>query len=173
MIRKTVFVFVLLFPLIYSAGVLAVYFLGQAAIWFTWHFIILFLKIVFPFHLPSSDKMKYIYLICVITGILFPLISIVISVIVDAVNLQEHSDNSTSKHTFFTEGLGYRSPRFPALLCIGSNEFAVFYSLALPLDIIIGLGCTMFLIIFWSVHKLKRKRKKEQVSWSILVNIMQ
>ena len=144
-------------------GILFVYVLGQIAVWNTSHFTMLFFKIVFPFHVPSSRKLKFIYITFVIVGIVIPLFPILVSMADFAINLQGHSENSTSNQSFYSEGFGFIQARFPPLLCFGANENAVFYTLVIPLYIIIGLGCTMYLIMIWRIHKLN-KIKKTQVS---------
>ena len=141
---------------IHSSGILILYLLGQLVIWFASHFTILFLKLVFPFHVPSTQKIKYIYIAYVIMGIVLPLFPIVTSVTASGVKYQNLSDNSTSTLTFFSEGLGFMSPRFPYILCLATSIESLFYTFVIPIYIISGFGCTIFLIIIWSLLKLKK-----------------
>ena len=136
------------------------------SLWWLFHITSLFWKVIFPFHARILNKVKYIHITCVIIGILIPLLPVIASMANFAVNLQKQSENSTSKLQFISGGLGFRSNRFPPLLCTGTSRDATFYSLILPLDIILASGCTMLLIIFWSVHKLSR-RSRSQVCFKI------
>ena len=118
----------------------------------------LFWKVLFPFHSRSvemSGKVKYIHIACVIIGILLPFVPIINSMSKFAMDVRERAENGTSSHQLFLSGgLGFFSSRFPAILCTGSDQDAVFYSVVLPLDIILAVGCTLLLIIFWSVHRV-------------------
>ena len=134
------------------------YILCQMAVWWLFHTASLFWKVIFPFHSRSvevSGRVKYIHITCVIAGILFPFVPIITSMSKLAVDVRERAENGTSSHQLFlSEGLGFFSSRFPAILCTGSDRDAVFYSLILPIDLILATGCTLLLIIFWSVHRV-------------------
>ena len=87
-------------------------------------------------------------------------------------DVRERSGNGTSTHQIFLSGgLGYSSIRFPAILCASSNRDAAFYGLVLPIDIIIATGCTLLLIIFWSVHRVSSLSNLYHIDYvSIQVN---
>jgi len=143
-------------------GMIVTYVLIQMTIWWLFHTAIIFWKVTFPFHSRSfekSGKMKHLHIICVITGILVPFVSIITSMVKFSVDVQGSVDNSTTHaQSFARGGMGYGSTRFPPLLCTGSNKDVVFYSLVLPIDLALAVGCTMLLFIFWSVRKVTRVR---------------
>ena len=128
---------------IHSSGILILYLIGQMTVWFASHFTILFLKLVFPFHVPSTRKLKYICIAYVIMGIVLPLFPVITSVTASGVDYQNLPDNSTSILTFFSEGLGFRSPRFPPFLCLTTSMDGVFYSFLIPIYTvcIINIAC--------------------------------
>ena len=63
-------------------------------------------------------------------------------------------ENSANNVTFLSGGAGFRITRFPPILCPGSDSDAVFYSLVLELDLIVAIGCTLLIIILWSVLRV-------------------
>ena len=136
------------------------YVLIQLTIWWLFHTAIIFWKVIFPFHSRSfekSGKMKYVHVICALAGIVGPFASIVASMGKFSVDVQKTSDESTSQAQLFLQGgMGYGLTRFPALLCTGTNKNVVFYSLVLPIDLALAVGCTLLLVIFWSVRKVTR-----------------
>ena len=104
-------------------------------------------------------------------GIFLPLVPIITIMADTAVDLQKQNENSTSQYInnlFISEGLGFGYANIPALLCAPINESATFYSIIMLIDIILGGGCTMLIIIFWSVHNVYIKRKKVQVTKYII-----
>ena len=73
-----------------------------------------------------------------------------------AVKAKKSSSNETSStELFLSGGLGYTNARFPPILCAGSDSDAVFYSTVLPLDLALAIGCTMLLIVFLHVHRVR------------------
>ena len=143
-----------------SAGILFTYVLCQLALWWLFHTVSLFWKVIFPFHARSFDvsgKVKYIHIICVIVGILLPLLPIITSMAKFAMDIRKQNENSTSQiknDLFLSGGLGFRSSRFPAILCSGRDADVIFYSVVLPIDIILASGCTMLISLLLSVHRV-------------------
>ena len=157
------------FNFIYSAGIVETYTKGQMLIWWLLHTVNLFCEVKFPYlarSFKTSGRKKYIYIICIIVGILLPLVPIIIVMADTAVDLQKQNENSTSQHRnslFLSEGLGFGHITLPALICESTNTDATFYSILITIDVILACGCTMLIIIFWSVHKIYIKRKQVQV----------
>lgn len=130
------------------------YTLVQLAVWWLFHTTTLFWKIRFPFHSRSfeaSHKIKYIHIGCVIAGVVLPLVPILTSMADFAVDLKSNPSRNVS---FISGGLGYGQTRFPPILCTGSDRNAVYYSVVLPIDMILAVGCSLLVIIFWIVHKV-------------------
>ena len=139
---------------------------SQSAVWWLFHIVFLFWKVAFPFHAQFSGKVKYIHMTCILLGIVLPLIPIITSMADFAVDLQKQNENSTSQfrnNLFWSRGLGFEVDRFPPTLCSSTRHYAIFYSYVLTTDIMLGCGCTLLVIVAWSVHKLY-KRKREQVT---------
>lgn len=131
------------------------YTLVQLAVWWLFHTTTLFWKIRFPFHARSfeaSHKIKYIHIGCVIAGVVLPLVPILTSMADFAVDLESNPSRNVS--SFISGGLGYGQTRFPPILCTGSDRNAVYYSVVLPIDMILAVGCSLLVIIFWIVHKV-------------------
>ncbi len=49
---------------------------------------------------------------------------------------------------------GFFNSSYPPLLCVGRNADAIFYSLIVPLIIMVQIGVTMLVVIFWTLHKV-------------------
>lgn len=146
------------------AGVLSIYVISQSTLWWLFHITILFWKVVFPFHVRLSGKVQHIHITCVIIGILVPLLPIIISMAKFAADVQKENENSTPQlrnSSFLSGGLGFGPTRFPSILCSNTDIDVIFYSQALIADIILASGCTLLLIILWSVHKLYKRDRAE------------
>ena len=142
----------------------------QMLIWWLLHTANLFLEVKFPYHARSfkiSSRKKYIHITCIIFGILLPLVPIIIIMADTAVDLQRQIENSTSQYInnlFISEGLGFGHTEIPTLLCTSTNTDATFYSLLIMIDVILACGCTMLIIVFWTVHKVYIKKNQVQVT---------
>ena len=96
---------------------------------------VIFWGVQFPLHSQSfrmAHGTKYIHLTCVVLALVLPLVPVLANEF---------------------KG-GYTMSRFPPILCIGTNADATLYSLVLPLDIILGVGLNLLIIIFWKIHKV-------------------
>ena len=114
-------------------------------------------KIQFPFHARSfetSHRVKYIHIGCVVAGFLLPLIPVITSMITFAVKLKSDEVRKSKGITFASGGMGYGLTRFPPILCTGTNKNAVFYALALPINLIVMYGITVLIFLFYSIHKV-------------------
>ena len=149
----------------FSAGMILFYVLLQLGLWWLFHIAILFWKVVFPFHARSYSevKLRFIHVTCVAFGLLLPLCPIIATMADFAEDIRKQPENSPLRLMFLSGGLGFRSTRFPALLCTGTNPDVVFYTLVLAGDLILAIGCTMLLVMFWSVHRIKNKTSDTQV----------
>ena len=56
----------------------------------------------------------------------------------------------------FTTGdpSGFGMTRFPPILCTGLQTDSTFYSLVLPINILMIIGIPLLIIIFWTIHKV-------------------
>ena len=129
---------------------------------------------MFPFHARLYGKVKCIHIMCSIVGIVLPLVSIITSMADFAVDLQKQSVNTTSQHRnllFLSGGLGYRSNRYPPILCTGTDSDAQFYTFTIPIIIILASGCSMLLVILWSIHKIYKRKRAQVVNYNISINV--
>ncbi len=116
-------------------GMVFYYVLLQLALWWIFHVVVLFWKIRFPFHarrFESARRFKYIHIACVALGLLVPWIPII---------------------AVFAKG-GFTMTTFPQLLCTGREADPTFYALVLPVIILLQIGVTLLIILFWTVHKV-------------------
>ena len=117
------------------AGGVLYYILLQASLWWIFHVSALFWKVLFPLHSKSFEtahRTKYIHMIMVVLALLIPLIPVITSEV---------------------KG-GYTMTRFPPFLCTGSDADATFYSLVLPITIILATGASILVFIFWKINKV-------------------
>ena len=123
----------------YSAGIVFYYGLFQVAVWWFCHEISIFWGVCFPFHAKSLEKAhrtKYIHIIMVIVGLVLPALPVIVT---------------------FTTGdpSGFGLTRFPPILCTGLEKDATFYSLVLPINILMAIGIPLLIIIFRIIHKVR------------------
>lgn len=124
------------------------------ALWWFMLTAALFWKIWFPFNArirETRKQIKYIHATCVLIGVLVPLIPIItlMSSFAEKVN-----SDSTIDTTFLNGGLGFVTVRFPPLPCNGNNKVIIFYTNILPSDILLAIGITFIILIYWLVHKV-------------------
>jgi len=120
-----------------SAGIVFYYGIFQLAVWWFCHVVSLFWKIRFPFHARSFEtahRIKYIHITMVIVGLVLPTLPVIVA---------------------FTAGnpstRGFRLTRF---LCTSWQRDPTFYSLVLPINIVLAIGVPLLIILFWIIHKV-------------------
>ena len=119
----------------YAGGVFY-YIQLQTALWWIFHVSALFYGVQFPFHSRSfkaANRTKYVHVIMVVIALILPLVPVISCAVIG----------------------GYTITSFPPILCTGSDADATFYSLVLPITIILGIGASLLVLIFWAVHKVK------------------
>ena len=123
-----------------SAGIVFFYGLFQLAVWWFCHVVSLFWGIQFPFHARSfktTGRIKYIHITMVIVGLVLPTLPVVVA---------------------FTPGnpntSGFGLTRFPPILCTSLQRDPSFYSLVLPINILLAIGVPLVIIVFWTIHKV-------------------
>ena len=131
------------------AGVVFYYSLIQLAMFWLCHVLALFWKIRFPFHSRSfqmAHRTKYVHIAAVVLCILVPFVPIVAT-------MSQYGHGRSSVEAA-TGGLGFGITRFPPLLCTGRHADTTFYSLILPILVILMIGMTILLFIFWIIHRV-------------------
>ena len=61
---------------------------------------------------------------------------------------------------------GYFTARFPNWVCLPSNLDMLFYTIALPLNIFLGVGITITLATLWEIHKVCDGHGTMAMAWS-------
>ena len=134
------------------------YIIFQMVVWWDLHTILLFWKVLYPFHARSyldSSRQKWVHLTCLLVGLILPLATVVTSVSKHAIDSRRNAVNGTSASELFVSGgLGYFNPRFPPTICIPSDKNAAFYSLILPMSIGIAFGSNLLVVIIWRIHRV-------------------
>ena len=116
-------------------GTVFYYTLLQLALWWFFHVAAIFWKIRFPFSARAAESTLYIKLVhvtVVVLAVVVPIVPVVT--------------------TLKTSGFGLT--RFPPILCTGTNADATFYSLVLPIVVLLQVGISLLIVIFWKIHKV-------------------
>ena len=92
-------------------------------------------------------------------AIILPIIPIIVTISVFAVDIQKEPVNSTSKLSLLSGGLGYSPDRFPQFICPGTNGDLYFYSQAIPFCTVLALGLSLLVIIFCSVRNIQMRKE--------------
>ena len=93
----------------------------------------LFWGIKFPLHAKAlAHRQKYFHLVMVLLGLTLPIIPVIA--------------------TLASGGFGLT--RFPVILCTGKKGAATFYSLVLPIVILVQIGVSLLILIFWTILKV-------------------
>lgn len=133
------------------------YTLLQIAIWWLFHTTTLFWTIFFPFSTrsyKSSRRLKCAYATSIILGFTIPLVPVIASMSEFAFRVDSDPLLQIQNITFASGGLGYANFRFPPILCTATSGDVVFYTLALPINIIVMVGVTELILLFWKIHKV-------------------
>ena len=98
------------------------------------HLIHLFIKIAFPIWARKLDRkqIKFILHVVEVSGAVF-LCTL-----------------APTLHIIFSK---YQFGRFPPILCIPSKEVS-FYSVCLPMCVILGVGTILAILMFWMLYKV-------------------
>ena len=132
----------------YYIGVVFYYCLSQLAIFWLCHILTIFWQLKFPFasrSFKNLHRMKYIHVPCVVIGLFLPVIPVAATMI--QFSLGKNSTDAVE------EGLGFGMVRFPPILCAGREKNTTFHSLILPLCLILMVGISFLVYIFWIIHK--------------------
>ena len=121
------------------------YGLLQLTVWWFCHEVALFWTIRFPIHAKTfvtSHRVKYVHITMVVVGLTLPTLPVIVTLTT--------GDPS-----------GFGMTRFPPILCTGLKNDSTFYSLVLPINILMMVGIPLLIIIFWTIHKVMTARAAE------------
>ena len=96
-----------------------------------------FLENIFPYEhniLKSIRRTKYIHGICLIAALLLPLISPIASHMKDGFVIRD----------------------FPPYFCVGRNRAVTYYTLLFPLNVLLGVGTSLLVLMFWRLHMVQK-----------------
>ena len=114
------------------------------------HILTVFWGLSFPFaarRFRNLNRMKYIHVICVILGLLLPIVPVAATII-------QFSRGKLSSEAI-QRGLGFGVIRLPPILCAGIEKNTTFYSLIFPASLILMVGIAFLVYIFWIIHKVR------------------
>ena len=94
-----------------------------------------------------THRVKYVHIVCIVICVIFPSIAVIPT-------MAEFAHGKSSSEAV-SGGLGFSVTRFPPLLCTGTSKDATFYPLILPILIILMVGMTILIIVFWIIHKVR------------------
>ena len=138
----------------YLLGAVLYYSLFQLMVLWLCHILTIFWGLKFPFQAKAfqrSHRMKYLHIASVVVGLLVPFVPVVATMI-------QFSYGKSSAEAV-KGGLGFGIVRFPPILCVGRHKDTTFYSLILPLCIILLIGITFLIFVFWIIHKVRLTNK--------------
>ena len=102
-----------------------------------------------------SHKLKHVYIACIVAGLSSPLVPVIAAMADFSVRVKTDPVLTSRNVTFLSGGLGYANIRFPPTnLCSSSSGDVVYYSLALPINIVVIVGVMELILMFWKMHKV-------------------
>ena len=83
--------------------------------------------------MESAGRIKYVHVILICLGVTFPAV-----------------------HVAVTFGVGeFTITRFPPIVCLPNNEDATFYSIVLPVSILMATGVSLLVVVFYELLKVR------------------
>ena len=120
-------------------GVLFTYGLAQLGLFILFHAVGLCWGVVFPFHFrkfKAEEKLKYIHVTTVLIALFLPTVPALL-----------HLEK------------GYGIASSPTTICFGRSVAVTFFSLILPLSVVLAITTSVFVIIFWIIFKVQNNNK--------------
>jgi len=99
------------------------------------------LEVKIPFHARSFEathRLKYIHIATVIVGLVLPTLPVIVTFTAGNPSIQGDLDMTS----------------FPPVLCTSLKD-PTFYSLVLPINILLAIGVPLLIIVFWIIHKVR------------------
>ncbi len=144
--------------LLFSTGIVFQYTLLQTSIWWLFHTTSLLWKIRFPFHARSFEasrhKIRHIHIACIVAAVVLPLVPVIATMVDFGVKVETDDRLMSVNATFLKSGLGYNTIRFPPVLCGGVNSNVVYYTAIFPINVIVIVGLSELIFLFWVIHKV-------------------
>ena len=115
------------------SGSVYYYALLQLAIWWICHVAALFWKVKFPFHAKAFSNVKFVHILVIVAALLLPVAPVI---------------------SAFVTG-GFTIGSFPPLLCVTKNGNAVYFTLILPISLVVAIGTTLLILILATILKVQ------------------
>ena len=109
----------------------------------------MFWKLRFPFHARDfeiDNRMKFVHIACVVLCLVLSFLPIIVITLDDVVK------RAKGIPTIGTAG--FSLVRFPPIFCSAVNRSAVYYSLILPINLIVPVGVTLLILVVWLLYKV-------------------
>lgn len=90
--------------------------------------------------------MKYVHLVSAVVVSLLSFIPLIVIIIVD---WQQRAAGANVMGT-----LGFGKTRFHPLVCTAIHRKSVYYSLVLPINLLVPVGVTLLILSIWLIHKV-------------------
>ena len=132
-------------------GMIFQYIILQINLWWVMHVLALFWRVHFPVYarsLQSSLRLSVVHVVCILIGVLVPVIPVVAIIADNAV--QEKRSEQPIPGT-----LGFGLAIFPPILCTGLDEKVTFYTLILPNVLLIICGTVAMVLTIWRIHRVR------------------
>ena len=117
------------------SGSVYYYALLQLAIWWICHVAALFWKVNFPFHAKAFNNVKFVHIMVVVVALLIPVAPVI---------------------SAFVTG-GFTMSSFPPVFCVTKNSNAVYFTLILPISLIVAIGTTLLILILATILKVQNR----------------
>ena len=95
----------------------------------------MFWGLKFPFQAHNfkvTGKMKYLHITVVLLALILPIIPVAVVL-------------GTGGYTF---------ARFTPIICSAQNTDAAFYAVIIPVGVMLALGITLLILLFWTIYKV-------------------
>ena len=128
-----------------------IYILFQIGCWWFFHMAAFFWKIRCPFHAlmaSKSNKIRYLHVGLVVTGLVVPLLPVIIIVADYATKLKTDEFLRSENATFASGGLGF---------CGWVNGEGVLFGFILPLCLLTATGTTLLIFIIRRLHQVSKQ----------------
>lgn len=125
------------------------YLLLFLTLWWICHISIMFWKLRFPFHARDfeiENRMKFVHIACAVPCLVLSFLPIVVITLDDVVQRAKGVDTVGT--------VGFSLVRFPPIICSAMNRNAIYYSLILPINLIVPVGVTLLILVVWLLYKV-------------------
>ena len=142
-------------PCLHNIGAVVHYCLVNVCLWWFFHVVALFCKVLFPVRARQWEKQKknkYFHLAALIIGQLHVVMHYHSFLFIHMVPIGILLPLPAVVATLATEG--YAIDRFPPLLCSARNSDTWYYTTTLVLNLVLMVGVCILTITFWKVHEV-------------------